>query len=208
VLARPSATDLVEAYVRSGRNVPASMVDSLVRQSGDEEFPGNAAIAWRCRGLIAPDDQYQDCFERALGLHDRGSSPFETARTRFCLGERLRRSGRRVDARKHLREACLAFVHLGARSWAERAQQELRATGETLQGSAGSPPGFALTPQERAVAAAISRGATNREAATTLFLSPKTVEMHLSRVYRKLGLRSRAELANWAAAAEHAGALG
>lgn len=208
VLARPSATDLVEAYVRSGRNVPASMVDSLVRQSGDDEFPGNAAIAWRCRGLIAPDDQYQDCFERALGLHDRGSSPFETARTRFCLGERLRRSGRRVEARKHLREACLAFVHLGARSWAERAQQELRATGETLQGPAGSPPGFALTPQERAVAAAISRGATNREAATTLFLSPKTVEMHLSRVYRKLGLRSRAELANWAAAAEHAGALG
>jgi len=58
------------------------------------------------------------------------------------------------------------------------------------------------------VAAAIARGATNREAGTTLFLSPKTIEMHLSRVYRKLGLRSRAELANWAATAENAGALG
>jgi DNA-binding CsgD family transcriptional regulator len=208
VLARPSATDLVEAYVRAGRNIPKTMVDSLVRQSGDEEFPGNAAIAWRCRGLIAPDDQYQDCFERALGLHARGSSPFETGRTRFCFGERLRRSGRRIDAREHLRAAHLAFVSLGAHSWAARAQQELRATGETLHKPTGSPPRTALTPQERAVAAAIAHGATNREAGTTLFLSPKTIEMHLSRVYRKLGLRSRAELAGWAAQAENAGALG
>jgi DNA-binding NarL/FixJ family response regulator len=207
-LARPSATDLVEAYVRTGRNVPKSMVDSLVRQSGAEEFPGNAAIAWRCRGLIASDDQYQDCFERALGLHARGSSPFEAGRTRFCFGERLRRSGRRVDAREHLRAAHQKFMSLGARSWAGRAQQELRATGETLRRATGSPSSSALTPQERAVAAAIARGATNREAGTTLFLSPKTIEMHLSRVYQKLGLRSRAELAGWAAKAENAGALG
>jgi DNA-binding CsgD family transcriptional regulator len=158
------------------------------------------------RGLIAAEDQYQSCFESALSLHDRGSSAFETARTRFCYGERIRRSGRRIDAREHLRAAQLAFASLGARLWAERAQQELRATGETL-GGANDSAWSALTPQERAVAAAISRGATNREAGTMLFLSPKTVEMHLSHVYRKLGLRSKAELASWAARAELDGAL-
>src|SRR5262249_7687574 len=79
VLARPSATDLVEAYARAGRVVPQGMMDGLIRQSGDEEFPGNAAIAWRCRGLIACDDDYDDCFQRAISLHDRGSSPFEAA---------------------------------------------------------------------------------------------------------------------------------
>ena len=207
MLARPSATDLVEAYVRAGHTVPQTMVEGLVRQSGDEEFPGNAAIAWRCRGLIADDTEYQDCFERALSLHDRGSSPFETGRTRFCFGERIRRSGRRVAAREHLRAAHLAFEQLGTRLWAARAGQELRATGETLLRAAESPV-TALTAQERAVAAAIARGATNREAAAALFLSPKTIEMHLSRVFRKLGLRSRAELARQYATAERAGALG
>jgi len=208
LLARPSATDLVEAYVRAGRTVPQTMVDGLVRQSADEEFPGNAAIAWRCRGLIAHDGEYQDCFERALILHDRSPSPFETGRTRLCFGERTRRSGRRVSAREHLRAAHLAFVQLGARLWAGRAEQELRAAGETPRLAIDSRSASALTPQERAVAAAIARGATNREAAATLFLSPKTVEMHLSRVFRKLGLRSRAELAGKYAMAEHIGALG
>jgi DNA-binding CsgD family transcriptional regulator len=206
-LARPTAADLVEAYVRAGRAVPQPMADSLIRQSEAGEFPGTAAIAWRCRGLSAAEDHYQECFEQALGLHDRGSSPFEAARTRLCYGERIRRSGRRIDARQHLRAADLAFTALGARLWAQRAQQELRATGETLHDPDGLP-WLALTPQERAVAAAIARGATNREAGTTLFLSPKTIEMHLSAVYRKLGLRSRAELARWAARPEHADVLG
>jgi len=114
---------------------------------------------------------------------------------------------RSAEARQQLRAAQLAFTALGARLWAQRAQQELRATGETPHDQAG-PPWLALTPQERAVAAAIARGATNREAGTTLFLSPKTIEMHLSAVYRKLWLRSRAELAGWAARPEHADVLG
>jgi len=91
--------------------------------------------------------------------------------------------------------------------WAARAEQELRVTGEMLPRAAESPF-TVLTAQERAVAAAIARGATNREAAATLFLSPKTIEMHLSRVFRKLGLRPRAELARQYATAEQAGALG
>lgn len=199
VLARPSATDLVEAYVRAGRGIPEAMVSGLTQQSGDEDFPGHAAIAWRCLGLTAADDDYYGFFQHALSLHERGSSPFETARTQFCLGERMRRSGRRADAREHLRAASLTFDQLGARLWADRAQQELRATGETLRGHPGESTGVDLTPQERAVAVAVSRGATNREAASTLFLSTKTVEMHLSRIYRKLGLRSRAELVSWSA---------
>jgi DNA-binding NarL/FixJ family response regulator len=120
--------------------------------------------------------------------------PFERARTELCLGERRRRAGRRVDARVPLRAALSTFEELGARPWADRARAELRACGETR---ARPEPGplEELTPHELQVALVVARGATNREAAAELFLSPKTIDFHLRNVYRKLGLRSRAELA-------------
>jgi DNA-binding CsgD family transcriptional regulator len=203
VLARPSATDLIEAYVRAGRAIPDGMASGLIRQSHDEEFPQNAAIAWRCRGLMASNSDYYDCFQRALSLHDRGSSPFETARTQFCFGERMRRTGHRAESRGYLRSAEMTFIQIGAHLWTLRTQQELRATGESLGKSVPADPAAVLTPQESAVASAIAQGATNREAATALFLSPKTIEMHLSRVYRKLGLRSRTDLVRWSTGLEH-----
>ena len=120
--------------------------------------------------------------------------PFELARTRLCHGERLRRAGRRIDARAQLRQALAGFEALGAQAWAERARRELAGTGQRV---ARGPKRDRdrLTHQEQQIASCVARGATNKEAAADLFLSPKTVETHLTRVYRKLGVRSRSELA-------------
>jgi DNA-binding CsgD family transcriptional regulator len=118
---------------------------------------------------------------------------FERARTQLALGMRRRRSRRRADARAVLREALAYFERSGAEPWARQAQAELRATGEMppRDNAGGLRP---LTPQELQVALTVAQGATNREAAAALFLSPKTVEFHLGNTYRKLGVRSRAEL--------------
>src|SRR5207248_8751567 len=110
-------------------------------------------------------------------------------------GERLRRSRRRKEARSILRSAIERFERLGAAPWAERANGELRASGETVQPGAVIATNE-LTPQELQVALTVAKGATNREAGAALFLSPKTIEAHLGRVYRKLGIRSRTELAS------------
>jgi len=117
-------------------------------------------------------------------------APFEIARTELCLGERLRRSRRRKEARTVLRSAIERFERLGAAPWAERANTELRASGETVR-PGGVVATNELTPQELQVALAVAKGATNREAGAALFLSPKTVEAHLGRIYRKLDIRSR-----------------
>ena len=118
----------------------------------------------------------------------------ERARCHLAYGERLRRGGQRVAARVQLRSALEVFDRIGAAGFAERARQELRATGETLRTRTDDEP-ERLTAQELQIALLVARGATNREAAASLFLSPKTVEKHLSNAYRKLGVRSRSELA-------------
>jgi len=153
------------------------------------------AGAARCRGLLATEEQFEADFQRALELHEQTPTPFERARTELCLGERLRRARQRVDAREPLRSALETFERLGAAPWAERARAELAASGET---SRRRDPYAAeqLTAQELQVALVVARGATNREAGAALFLSPKTIETHLSRVYRKLHVRSRTELAH------------
>ena len=119
--------------------------------------------------------------------------PFEHARTELCWGERLRRDGRRVDARRHLHVAHRAFVMLGAGPWAEKATRELRSSGGRAQRGphAGSRE---LTAQEALIATMVAEGKTNKRIATTLFLSPKTIEFHLGHVYRKLEVSNRTEL--------------
>jgi DNA-binding NarL/FixJ family response regulator len=104
-----------------------------------------------------------------------------------------RRAHRRVEARGHLREALAVFDRLGARPWAERARTELAATGERLR-KRDPYAAEELTAQELQVAL-VAGGATNKEAAAQLFISPKTIEAHLGSIYRKLGVRSRTELA-------------
>jgi DNA-binding CsgD family transcriptional regulator len=183
--------DLVEAYVRLGRRDEAEAV--LATFASAAEHAGSrwaSAAAARCRGLLATDDAFEEPLRAALEHRDM---PFETARTRLVLGERLRRAGRRVEARAELREALTSFERLGARPWAQRARTELRASGERVR--RGSPTAAEqLTPQELQVALEVASGSTNREAAAALFLSPKTIEFHLRNIYRKLGIRSRTEL--------------
>ena len=187
--------DLAEALIRDGRPAEAEGVVTDLEARAEPGFGSWArAAAARCRGLLADDADVDDRFREALRLHDDGPlMPFERARTELCFGERLRRAGRRRDSRVPLRSALAELQRLGAGPWAERAAGELRASGERLRRSAESEA--ELTPQELQVATVVAGGASNNEAAAALFVSPKTIEFHLSRIYRKLGLRSRTQLA-------------
>ncbi len=190
----PVDADLAESLVRSKEYDVGVRVASELKRRGELLGRGSAVAAGlRCLGLAAESDAYRPFFEEALTIHAQNQTPFELARTALCFGERLRRSRSRVEARQVLRRALTIFESLGAAPWAERTRVELAASGETLQ---RRHPIAALTPQERQVASIVGSGATNREAAVTLFVSPKTVEFHLGNVYRKLGVRSRTELAN------------
>jgi DNA-binding CsgD family transcriptional regulator len=184
--------DLIEAYARTGHLEWApELLDEFVAQVPGDRNPPSAARAARCRGILAGDD-YDAHFREALALHERGGGVvFQHGRTYLAYGERLRRAQRRRDARVQLRAAAEIFERLDARPWAERARAELRASGETLAGGGG---GEQLTPQELQIALLVTEGRTNAEVGRALFLSTRTVEFHLSRAYRKLGVASRTEL--------------
>jgi DNA-binding CsgD family transcriptional regulator len=113
----------------------------------------------------------------------------------LCFGERLRRGRRRTDARQHLASALAVFEQYGAQPWADRASRELQATGASARPRRDPAAVDRLTAQELRVALVIADGASTREAAAQLFLSPKTIEAHLGRAYRKLGVHNRAQLA-------------
>ncbi len=188
--------DLIEALVRAGHDDEArAEIDALTSQAQLTGRAWVAAAAARGRGLLAPADEFDACFAEALAHHARGADPFERGRTELAYGERLRRARRPVDAREVLRAALATFERLGAEPWARRARAELRASGGATPAAPGSALSNELTAQELEVALLATRGMTNREAAAALYLSPKTIEAHLSRVYRKLGVRSRTELA-------------
>lgn len=188
--------DVIEACVLSGRRDEAeTLLGSFVEEAEATEHPWALAVSARCRGLLAGEDEFETVFAESLRLHEHVRMPFERARTELALGERRRRARRRADARGPLHRAALIFDSVGARPWAERTHAELRACGARHR---RREPGVAdeLTPHELRVAHVIARGATNREAAAELFLSPKTIDFHLQQVYRKLGIHSRAELAS------------
>jgi DNA-binding CsgD family transcriptional regulator len=200
------APDLIEALARAGRREEAMEVLSGLERVAESSLSTWAlGVAARCRGLLA-DEDFESEFASAVELHEGLHAPFEIARTELCLGERLRRGRRRKEARSILRSAIERFERLGAAPWAERANAELRASGETVQPGAVIATNE-LTPQELQVALAVAKGATNREAGASLFLSPKTIEAHLGRVYRKLDIRSRTELAALLAREEMVGAV-
>lgn len=203
--------DLIETLARMGRTADATLaLQDLERQAEHTGGVWAQAAAARCRGYLAAAADFETYFARALELHQRRPSPFEIARTRLCLGEVLRRNRRRIEARQHIYEALHAFERLGAEPWAARARAELLATGEKGR-PRNLPSSRRLTPQELQIALAVAGGARNREAAAHLFLSPKTIEGHLSRIYHKLDIRSRTELvrllASETSAAELAPAL-
>jgi DNA-binding CsgD family transcriptional regulator len=187
-----NALDLIEAYIRAGRTDEA-------RERLDEVAPHvhlNVACGayTRCRALLADADDYDTLFDEALGLFVEAGHVFEEARTRLCYGERLRRANRRRDAREQLVAALDAFEVLSAEAWADRARRELRASGEHRRRQTPEARDD-LTPQERQIAALAAEGRTNREIGALLFLSPRTIETHLGRVYRKLGVPDRHALA-------------
>lgn len=184
----PWAPDLVEAYVRAGRTQDAGRVlATLTRQACAGPATARAPLA-RCRGML--DTDFDAAFAEALACDDERPVPFERARTLLGYGRRLHRARRRAEARDRLREALAGFERLGAAAWANQARNELRAAGARRR----AEPRDSLTPQEQRVAAAVARGASNRDIATELFLGPKTVEFHLGQIYRKLGVGSRAQL--------------
>ena len=186
--------DYIEALVRSGR--PDAAETHLVRLERHAKSTGSpwcAATSARCRALAAPPHEAAALFEAALDLHQAEPSPFERARTQLCYGERLRRAGERRAARERLRSALAVFEGVGAAPWAERARMELRASGERLRPRRPAAT-ERLTPQELQIALLVAEGLTNRDVAARMFLSPKTVEFHLTRVYGKLEIHSRADL--------------
>jgi DNA-binding CsgD family transcriptional regulator len=187
--------ELVEAYLRAGREAEAgALSEEYVAAAGAKAQPWALARAYRCRGMLAAARDAAAEFDRALALHARTPDVFETARTRLAYGTRLRRLRRRLDSREQLRAALATFLRLGAAGWAEQASAELAATGETARRRDVTTL-LQLTPQEFQIARLLADGSTTREAAAATFLSPKTIEYHLRSVYRKLGVRSRQDLA-------------
>jgi DNA-binding CsgD family transcriptional regulator len=181
--------ELVEILIRGGReDLAGCIVDKL---STVPLLPLAAARLARCRGQLADDEAP---FDEALLRFEALDMPLETARTQLCIGERRRRGGNRRTARTALRAALTAFDNLGAAGWADRTARELRAAGQQVRRGQVQVT-TDLTPQEEQIARLVVEGRTNREVGSMLFISPKTVETHLSRIFRKLGVGSRMELA-------------
>ncbi|MCE7079121.1 LuxR family transcriptional regulator [Streptomyces sp. ST2-7A] len=150
----------------------------------------------RCRALCAPPEAAPQAFARALEAHRGADNSFERSRTQLLHGMALRRGRRPRDAREVLRDALIGFEQCGAEAWAQRARGELRATGESDHPVGGPAPEVlaTLTPQQLRVARHVAEGATNREVAVRLSVSPRTVDHHLRNVFSALGIRSRVEL--------------
>jgi DNA-binding CsgD family transcriptional regulator len=141
--------------------------------------------------MLATDaDEAEAAFDEAMAGHAALDTPFEAARTELVHGERRRELGI-AHADQPLRRALVTFEGLQAEPWAARAQ--------ALLGPPAADDAVVLTRQERQVAAIVGTGHTNREAADQLFVSPRTIDFHLRNIYKKVGIRSRTELAVWLA---------
>jgi DNA-binding CsgD family transcriptional regulator len=194
MLRRMAALDAFDTAVRAGR-------DDVVRTwlAEVEEFAaatGRAsavAVTEHGRALLTDGPHAEKHFRAALDAHATSPRLPDRARTHLAYGEHLRRARRRVVAREHLRAALTLFEELGAAPHAERAAQELRASGETARRRDVTTT-TDLTAQERQVAALVRQGLSNRDVAARLFVSPRTVDFHLRNVFSKLGVTSRAEL--------------
>ncbi|MFB8126930.1 LuxR C-terminal-related transcriptional regulator [Streptomyces bacillaris] len=189
----------VEAVVLGGRGgqLP-SIIDEFAAWADRTADPQAPAQLARCRALLAPADEADARYAEALAHHDRAGGDFERARTLLLYGQWLRRRRRTREARTPLRDALVAFQRCSARAWAERAGGELRAAGEPVAGAVRDTGGgvlSALTPQQQRIARCVAEGATNREVALRLSLSPRTVDHHLRNVFAALSIRSRTELA-------------
>ncbi|HET8894619.1 MAG TPA: AAA family ATPase [Gaiellaceae bacterium] len=152
-------------------------------------------IEARVRALLSAGEVADAHYQESIAHLSRTGVRVELARSHLLYGEWLRRERRRIDAREHLRTAFEALTDMGADAFARRAERELRATGEHARTRTAGTLGD-LTSQETQIAQLVAEGNTNREIAAQLFISPSTVEYHLRKVFRKLGVKSRTQLAN------------
>lgn len=189
--------ELVEAAVRAGDDAVArDALDALTEAAGPCDTDWAQGVLARCRALLdetaAADDLYREAIER-LG---RTRLRPELARAHLLYGEWLRRERRRTEARDHLRTAHEMFVSIGMEAFSERARRELLATGETVRKRKveSTASGEELTPQEHQIALFVRDGLSNPEVAARLFLSPRTVEWHLRKIFTKLSITSRRQL--------------
>jgi len=188
--------DLAAAAIRADRRMEGCDVieNALGRLDGRASARLEQLIA-RARGILADPDVAEAHFDKALADPAGDQWPFERAQLRLDHAEWLRRRRRINDAKAVLTEALGTFQRLGAWSWAERAQAELRACGVAVTRAPGEPDALEeLTPQQRQIVRLASDGLTDREIADRLFLSPRTVSSHLYRSYPKLGVASRHQL--------------
>jgi DNA-binding CsgD family transcriptional regulator len=184
----------VEAGSRSGdREAAEQALAKLTVRAEASRTPWGLGLLARSRGLMADGDSAGRHFEEAIGLLQQTLVRTDLLTTHLVYGEWLRRRKRGVDAQVHLRKAFEEFTAMGAQGFAERARTELLASGTRTQRRAIDTAND-LTPQEARVARLASEGATNPEIAAQLFVSAHTVDYHLRKVYRKLGVESRREL--------------
>jgi DNA-binding CsgD family transcriptional regulator len=187
--------ELAEAAARTGDRTRLEFArDWLSERAAVVSSGWLHGIETRVRALLSEDEAadalYRDSIAHLSGTRMR----IELARTHLLYGEWLRRERRRVDAREHLRSALEAFSGMGVDAFARRAERELLATGERARKRTADTRDQ-LTPQETQIARLATQGDTNREIAAQLFISPSTVEYHLRKVFRKLGVKSRTQLA-------------
>lgn len=191
-----TAPHFVEAAVRMGETEWARASLSGYRGWAESVESSSAlALAARGEGLLATGDEAADHFETALALHRAcGDDDVEHARTQLLFGAFLRRARLPGRAREHLYNALETFERFGARLWVRQTRAELRAIGTSERGPETTPTSE-LTAQQQQIARLVAEGATNREVAAHMFISPRTVEHHLRGIFRKLNIRSRVDLA-------------
>ena len=187
--------ELIEAAVRTGDHALAAetqqRLTARATASGTEWALGLAA---RSHALVVGDEGADDLYVEAIEHLTHTRVAVDLARAHLLYGEWLRRQNRRVDAREQLRTAYQMFTGFDMEAFAERTRIELLATGEHARSRNVETLGQ-LTPQEDQISRLVAQGNTNREIAAQLFISPRTVEYHLHKAFRKLGVRSRTELA-------------
>ena len=188
--------DLAAAAVRADRRMEGcDVLERALGHLGGTVSPRLEQLIARARGILAGPGGAEAHFDKALCDPAGDQWPFERAQLRLDYAEWLRRRRRINDAKPVLTEAMGTFRRLGARSWAQRAQAELRACGVAVAGAPGEPDALGeLTPQQRQIVRLASNGLTNREIGDRLFLSPRTVSSHLYRSFPKLGVADRHQL--------------
>ena len=204
-LSTSALAELIEAATRSGRRDAATAaLRRLEGLTASVRTDSALGIQARSRALLSHGDGAEALFREALARLRSSGVAIHLARAQLLYGEWLRREGRRVDSREHLRAAHQRFALMGAEGFAERARRELAATVETARRRTVETRDE-LTAQETEIARLAGAGHTNPEIGAQLFISPRTVEWHLRKVFTKLGISSRRQLGGVLVAAQTTG---